>query len=90
MAKRKTTTLRFRKNDPGHNVLAAVSRWVKANGGSTVVIGGIGIMPGDRKFVYYVMVQCMGNEPIRKNEDKTVRKNIGEAKKNVVKANTAA
>lgn len=62
--------LRFRKNDAVHNVLVAVSRWVKANGGSTVVIGDIGIMPaGDREFIYYVTVKCMGKQPVHKKAD---------------------
>ena len=36
--------LRYRKDDPGHNVIVAVSRWIKANGGNVVMIGGIGII----------------------------------------------
>lgn len=62
MAKRKWRTLRYRKNDPGHNVLVAVSRWIRANKGTAVVIGGIGIM--DRGgFRYSVVIDAAGTKP---------------------------
>ena len=88
MRKHKAVMLRFRKKDPGHNVLAAVSRWVKANGGTILVIGGIGIMPGEGAFQYYVTVQCMGQPPIRKEADKARRQDVED--ENVVNAKTAS
>jgi hypothetical protein len=67
MMKRKSKwrTLRFRKDDPAHNVLAAVSHWVKAHGGTTVVIGGIEIQrwPEEGEFKYKVAVNCVGKAP---------------------------
>ena len=58
--------MRFRKNDPAHNLLAATQHWVKANGGALVVIGGIGILrEGEHKF--RVCVGCLGREPVKTN-----------------------
>jgi hypothetical protein len=58
--------MRFRKNDPTHNLLAATQHWVKANGGAAIVIGGIGLMkePFD-EFRYKIVVGCTGRPPIK-------------------------
>jgi hypothetical protein len=68
MAKKKGRAIhmRFRKNDPAHNLLAATQHWIKANGGSVVVIGGIGLMrkPFD-ELRYQIVVSCMGKPPIK-------------------------
>lgn len=54
--------LRFRKNDPAHNLLAATQHWVMANGGSVIVIGGVDILPeGMNK--YRVCIGVLGREP---------------------------
>lgn len=67
--KRKTTiTLRFRKNDPSHNLLAAAQHWIKANGGTAVVIGGIGLL-SEGKFKYRVCIGAMGKMPIKEKEN---------------------
>lgn len=62
--KARLVNLRFRKNDPAHNLLAATQHWVKANGGNTVVIGGIGLMkePLD-DLRYKIVVSCVGRPP---------------------------
>jgi hypothetical protein len=65
MAKQqKRTHLRFRKNDPAHNLMAAVQHWVKANGGDLIVIGGIETqtMPGDT-YRFKVAIGCTGRRP---------------------------
>ena len=67
--KHRLVTMRFRKGDATHNLLAAVQHWVKANGGNLLVVGGIGIMPdgdpfsklSDHKFS--VVVGCLGVRP---------------------------
>lgn len=65
MAKRRHMTLRFRKNDPGHNLLAAAQRWVEAHGGDTLVIGGISVQyEGIHRFK--VSIGCIGRAPRKK------------------------
>lgn len=63
-------TLRFRKDDPTHNLLAATQHWIKANGGSAIVIGGIGLLR-EGEFKYRVCVGAMGRCPEKepKNAD---------------------
>jgi len=56
--------LRFRKNDPGHNLLAATQHWIKANGGNAIVIGGIGVME-EGEFKYRICVSAMGRLPLK-------------------------
>ena len=60
--KQKWRWLRYRKNDLAHNVQVAVQRWIHANKGTAVVLGGIGIMDegGNR---YQVCVGAMGRLP---------------------------
>lgn len=41
MAKPKWETMRFRKRDPEHNLLAAATHYIRARGGRALVIGGI-------------------------------------------------
>lgn len=56
--------MRFRKNDPAHNLLAATQHWVKANGGDLVVVGSIGLLDqGGMKF--QVCVGCLGQKPVK-------------------------
>ena len=62
--KRKSWTwLRYRKNDLGHNVLVAVQRWIRANGGTAVVLGGIGLLDMGGEFRYGVVVSATGRKP---------------------------
>lgn len=59
--------LRFRKGDPSHNLLAAVQHWVRANGGSLVVIGGVEIQDWHESPNHYrIAVKCLGRRPVRK------------------------
>ncbi len=57
--------LRFRKNDPEHNLLAAVQHWIEAHSGAVVVIGGIEVMtyPGDLPHNFRIAVRCTGTAP---------------------------
>lgn len=57
--------LRFRKNDPEHNLLAATQHWVEANYGALVVVGGIEVQtwPGDNAHNFRVAVKCTGRAP---------------------------
>lgn len=63
--KRKWNWLRYRKGDLAHNVQVAVQRWIHGNGGTAVVLGGIGIMDegGHR---YQVCVGALGIIPEKK------------------------
>ncbi len=68
MAKKKGRMIhmRFRKDDPAHNLLAATQHWIKANGGNVLVIGGIGLMkePFD-DLRYKIVVNCSGRPPLK-------------------------
>jgi hypothetical protein len=70
-SKRNWRVMRFRKGDPAHNLLAATTHWIKANGGTAVVIGGIEVQqwPQDGAYVYRVAIRATGRPP-RKAEDK--------------------
>lgn len=62
--KRRSIHMRFRKNDPAHNLLAAVQHWVKARGGSLVVLGGIEVQDWfDGPGLFRVAVKCLGTSP---------------------------
>lgn len=60
--KAKWTWLRYRKGDLAHNVQVSVQKWIHANKGTAVVLGGIGIMDqgGGR---YQVCVGALGAIP---------------------------
>jgi len=62
--------LRFRKNDPVHNLLAAVQHWTLARGGMTIVLGGIEVQrwPGDPDGKFKVAIGCLGRPPVPKSE----------------------
>jgi hypothetical protein len=60
--------LRFRKNDPTHNLIAATQHWIKANGGSAIVLGSIGIMC-EGAFKYSVCIGAMGRPPEKEKTD---------------------
>lgn len=76
MKKSKTTLLRFRKGDHAHNLIAAAQRWLRANGGDALVMGGIGIltMPGDAEARFSITVGCLGRRPKQMPENHTERK----------------
>ena len=60
---RKWLWLKFRKGDHSHNLLVAAQRWVHANGGTAVVLGGIGLMDGPMKYRYNVVISATGTKP---------------------------
>lgn len=65
--KAKTIILRFRKNDPAHNLQAAAQHWLRANGGDAIVMGGIGILDeGAHKF--QICVGIVGRKPVKENK----------------------
>lgn len=75
MAKRrkpKFIKLRFRKNDPDHNLLAAAQHWVHAHGGTIIVGGGIELQqwPGAPMGQYRIAVRCVGRLPKGKDDKK--------------------
>jgi hypothetical protein len=67
--KRPWRWLRYRKNDPAHNLLVAAQRWIHANGGTAVLIGGVGILDQANPFIpgtqgkYQVCVGVLGKIP---------------------------
>ena len=67
--RRKYPLMRFRKNDPAHNLLVAAQHWLQANGGDALVIGGIGVLR-QQKNRFYVTVNCVGTWPPR-NESRS-------------------
>lgn len=63
--RKKRIVLRYRKNDHSHNLLVAANRWIKANGGNAVVLGGIGLET-DGSFRYRVSIGAVGKPPVKK------------------------
>jgi len=61
-SKRRMTRLRFRKNDPAHNLMAATQHWILANGGTAVVLGGVGLMR-ESEYKYQVCIGALGRAP---------------------------
>jgi hypothetical protein len=59
---------RFRKNDHAHNVQASILRWVRHNGGTVVVGGGV-VVADQGGYNYLVGMQCSGRRP-KKTEPK--------------------
>lgn len=57
--------LRFRKNDPAHNLQAAAQAWLIANGGDAVVIGRIGIMREPDAFRFQICIGVTGMPPTK-------------------------
>lgn len=65
--KQKWSWLRYRKNDLPHNMQVAAQRWIHANHGTAVVMGGISIIerPDARPGQYYVAIGCLGKRPVK-------------------------
>lgn len=61
-AKRKWTYLRYRKKDLAHNILVSVQRWIHANKGTAVVLGGIGLQELG-EFRYNIVIGATGRKP---------------------------
>ena len=57
--------LRYRKNDPDHNLDVAVQRYIKAHGGKAIVIGGVQVikMPDDRPLMFTLGIRITGTPP---------------------------
>jgi hypothetical protein len=68
--KRKFEVMRFRRGDPAHNLIAAATHWIKAHGGTAVVIGGIEVItfPGDLQFNYRIAIRVTGKKPAANKE----------------------
>jgi hypothetical protein len=67
--RKRRTILKFRKNDPAHNLLAATQHWVRANGGDLIVVGGIGVLTegfGGSEYKFKVAIGCCGTAPKKK------------------------
>jgi hypothetical protein len=64
--------LRFRKDDPEHNLLAATQHWILAHSGSVVVIGGIEVQtwPGDNPHNFRIGIRCTGTVPTKDSNGK--------------------
>lgn len=61
--KRNTKLLRSRKDDLAR--IAAAQRWLLANGGDALVMGGIEIitMPYDAEGKFRIAIGCLGRKP---------------------------
>lgn len=61
----KYRVMRWRKNDPTHNLYKAVRDYIISKNGDVLVIGGIQIQkwPTDPAFTYQVAVKCTGRKP---------------------------
>ena len=62
--RRKFAALRYRRKDAAHNVLVAVSRWVRANGGNLLIIGPIELQDWNEGMgKFKVAIGCLGRKP---------------------------
>lgn len=72
--KQKWRWMRYRKGDHAHNLTCAAQRWIHANGGTAVVLGGIGILDEENPFLegtkgrYQVCVSALGTKPEKKKK----------------------
>lgn len=67
MAKRKWSWMKYRKDDPAHNVMVAVQRWIHANKGTALVMSGVEVQDwGDGEGKYRVAVQILGVKPVKR------------------------
>ena len=63
--KKRWTVLRFRANQPEHNLIAAVSHFVRAHGGRCLTIGGIETLDYGDPYKFKVAVGCVGKKPVK-------------------------
>ena len=73
MAKRKKRqyrVMRFRKNDPAHNLIAAAQHWLISKGAPPVLIGPIGLLPQGELNKFQVCVGALGRMPENPAPDK--------------------
>lgn len=66
--KRRWTVMRFRKHDPSHNLIAAATHFIRANGGRAVVIGGIEVQAGSLAYNFKLAVGFTGKPPVAKDK----------------------
>ncbi len=72
--KHKWRWLRYRKGDHAHNMVCAAQHWIHQNGGTAVVIGGIGLLDQSYPFVpgstgrFQVCVGALGVMPKPRKE----------------------
>jgi hypothetical protein len=58
---------RIKKEDPNHNLFAAAQRWIHANGGTSVVMGGVEVQDwSDGESRYKVALAVIGKRPEKK------------------------
>lgn len=57
--------MRFRKNDPAHNLIAAAQRWLISKGCPPVIIGPIGLLPEGNPMKFHVTVGALGRMPTK-------------------------
>lgn len=65
--KKKWRWLLYRKGDHAHNLTVAAQRWIHANGGTAVVLGGIGLL-NEGSHRYQVCVGALGVLPKAKSK----------------------
>lgn len=74
MAKRKKrayTVMRFRKDDPAHNLQAAAQHWLISQGSYPILVGGIGILDEAHPFMphsahkFQVCIGVIGKKPTK-------------------------
>lgn len=69
-AKPKWRIMRFRKKDHTHNLMAAAVKWIHANGGTAVVIGGVEVQDwGEGAYKYRVALNVVGQKPAKKKPE---------------------
>jgi hypothetical protein len=63
--KSKWKWMRYRKGDHAHNLVCAAQHWIHENGGTAIVIGGIGLID-QGKAKYQVCIGALGRMPKKK------------------------
>jgi hypothetical protein len=77
--KRRWLWLRYRKGDVAHNLLVAAERYIHANGGTAVVLGGIKVIqmePAGCQLTYNLAIGFLGKnlDPPRKEPEQKLRR----------------
>jgi hypothetical protein len=71
--RRRFSAMRYRKDDPTHNLLCAANRYIRAHGGNLVIIGPIEIQDfGDGMGKFKLTVGCLGKKPVKKEANSGV------------------
>jgi hypothetical protein len=64
---RKWVWLRYRKGDHAHNLVCAAQHWIHEQGGTAVVLGGIGLLDQGHGR-YQVCIGALGIMPVKKEK----------------------